>query len=241
MIIACERARDFDRAGQWCERLAAFCERTGQRPLLALCRAHHGTVRMMRGEWEQTEADLGWAADALSAVRPPLAAYARARPAQLRRRQGRRAEAHALVAAARTHALVPLVEAELRLDAGDVAGAHAAASRYLRGLGGGPPIESAAAFELLVPIRIGLRDLDAARRAHERLAAIADDVGTAALRAAERLAAGRVAPAGRDRDGARIGSRMPPTATSAVSCLSSPSMRARSSLALPGPGRTRAS
>ena len=44
MIIACERARDFDRAGQWCEQLAAFCERTGQRPLLALCRAHHGTV-----------------------------------------------------------------------------------------------------------------------------------------------------------------------------------------------------
>ena len=31
MIIACERTRDFDRAGQWCERLAAFCERTGQR------------------------------------------------------------------------------------------------------------------------------------------------------------------------------------------------------------------
>jgi len=29
MIIACERARDFDRAGQWCEQLAAFCERTG--------------------------------------------------------------------------------------------------------------------------------------------------------------------------------------------------------------------
>ena len=39
MIIACERMRDFDRAGQWTEQLAAFCERTGQRPLLALCRA----------------------------------------------------------------------------------------------------------------------------------------------------------------------------------------------------------
>jgi len=39
MIIACERSRDFDRAGQWCEQLAAYCERTGQRPLLALCRA----------------------------------------------------------------------------------------------------------------------------------------------------------------------------------------------------------
>ena len=40
--------RDFDRAGQWCDQLAAFCDRTGQRPLLALCRAHHGTVLMVR-------------------------------------------------------------------------------------------------------------------------------------------------------------------------------------------------
>ena len=159
MIIACERARDFDRAGQWCEQLAAFSERTGQRPLLALCRAHHGTVRMMRGEWEQAEAG--------------------------------------------THVLVPLVEAELRLDVDDFAGAHASASRYLRGLGGGAPIESAAALELLVPIRIRLRDLDAARRAHERLAAIADDVGSTALRAAERFAAGRGARAERDAEGAR--------------------------------------
>jgi DNA-binding NarL/FixJ family response regulator len=99
--------------------------------------------------------------------------------------------------------LVPLVEAELRLDAGDAAGAHASASRYLRGLGGGAPIESSAAFELLVPIRIRMRDLDAARRTHERLAAIADDVGSAALRAAERLAAGRIAVAERDAEGAR--------------------------------------
>jgi len=53
MIIACERARDFDRAGQWCEQLAAFCEQTGQRPLLALCRAHHGTVLMMRASGER--------------------------------------------------------------------------------------------------------------------------------------------------------------------------------------------
>jgi DNA-binding NarL/FixJ family response regulator len=204
MIIACERARDYDRAGQWCEQLAAFCERTGQRPLLALCRAHHGTVRMMRGEWEQAEADLVWAADVLSAVRPPLAAFARARLAQLRRRQGRSDEAGALLAEAGTHVLAPLVEAELRFDAGDAAGAQASASRHLRGLGEGAPIESSAAFELLVPIRIRLRDLDAARRAHERLAAIADDVGTAALRAAERLAAGRIALAERDSDAARV-------------------------------------
>ena len=82
MIIACERARDFDRAGQWCEQLAAFCERTGQRPLLALCRAHHGTVLTVRGEWEEAERELAWAAGELST---PAPAPGGLRPGQVRR------------------------------------------------------------------------------------------------------------------------------------------------------------
>ncbi|MGB0096932.1 MAG: hypothetical protein WBP81_30870, partial [Solirubrobacteraceae bacterium] len=57
MIIACERSRDFDRAGQWCEQLTAFAQRTGQRPLLALCRAHHGTVLAARGQWDEAADD----------------------------------------------------------------------------------------------------------------------------------------------------------------------------------------
>src|SRR3954447_15986553 len=78
MIIACERARGYDRAAQGCEQLAAYCERTGQRPLLALCRAHFGTVLMARGEWAEAEEELTWAAGELATLRPPLAAYARA-------------------------------------------------------------------------------------------------------------------------------------------------------------------
>jgi LuxR family maltose regulon positive regulatory protein len=203
MIIACERARDFDRAGQWCEQLAAFCERTGQRPLLALCRAHHGTVLMMRGEWREAEGELEWAAGELSTLRPPLAGYARARLAQLRRRQGRQRDARALAAQAGAHVMAPLVQAELALDEDDPSGALGYAERYLRALKGQQPIESAAALELLVPIRVRLGDPAAARDAHARLAAIADAVDTDPLRASERLAAGRVALADRDLDTAR--------------------------------------
>src|SRR3954447_21547328 len=123
MVIACERARDFDRAAQWAEQLAAFCRRTGQRPLLALCRAHQGTVLMMRGEWNAAEEELAWAAGELATLRPPLAGYARARFAQLRRRQGRNREAHALVAQAGAHVLTPLVQAALALDEDDPSGA----------------------------------------------------------------------------------------------------------------------
>jgi LuxR family maltose regulon positive regulatory protein len=203
MIIACERTRDFDRAGQWCEQLAAFCERTGQRPLLALCRAHHGTVLMMRGEWPEAEEELAWAAGELSTLRPPLAGYARARFAELRRRQGRHRAARALVAQAGAHVLTPLVQAALALDEDDPSGAAGAAERYLRGLGEDQPIESAAALELLVRAHVRLGGLPAARDAHAALGAIAAAVGTMPLRSAERLAAGRIALADRDLAAAR--------------------------------------
>jgi ATP/maltotriose-dependent transcriptional regulator MalT len=205
MIIACERARDFDRAGQWCAQLAGFCERTGQRPLLALCRAHHGTVLMMRGDWDGAETELAWAAGELSTLRPPLARYARARFAELRRRQGRTSEARELAAQADGHVLAPLLLGELALDDGDAAAALGHAERYLRMLGPDQPIESAAAFELLVAVHLDAGDVAAARAAQERLAAVADDVGTDALRAAERCTFGRVALAASEADSARRG------------------------------------
>jgi hypothetical protein len=150
MIIACERARDFDRAGQWCEQLAAFCERTGQRPLLALCRAHHGTVLLMRGEWKEAEQELEWATGELSTLRPPLAGYARARLAELRRRQGNPRQAAEVLTHAKGHVLVPLVRAALAIDDDDPSAALGYAERYLRSLGSEQPIESAAALELAV-------------------------------------------------------------------------------------------
>jgi DNA-binding CsgD family transcriptional regulator len=193
MIIACERARDFDRAGQWCEQLAGFCERTGQRPLLALCRAHHGVVLTMRGNWGEAEEELAWASSELAALRPPLAGYARARFADLRRRQGRFGEARELLDQGGAHILVVLVRGAVALDEGDPTAAIGTAERYLRRLGDDQPIESAAALELLVAAAIKLGKLDSARDAHARLAAIADAVRTDSLRAAERACAGSIA------------------------------------------------
>jgi DNA-binding CsgD family transcriptional regulator len=57
----------------------------------------------------------------------------------------------------------------------------------------------------MVAARIRLAELPAAHAAHERLAAIAEAVGTLPLRAAERYAAGRIALAERDPRGARAG------------------------------------
>jgi LuxR family transcriptional regulator, maltose regulon positive regulatory protein len=193
MIIACERSRDFDRAGQWCERLNAFAERTGQRPLLALCRAHHGAVLAARGEWGEAADDLTWAAGELARLRPPLAGFARARLAQLRHRQGRDREARELLQQAADFVLVWLVRAEVALDAGDLAAARGYAERYVRSLGPQRTIEAAAAYELLVRIGIGLGDLAGAREAHSALQQIASEVGNDSLQAAERRAAGEIA------------------------------------------------
>jgi LuxR family transcriptional regulator, maltose regulon positive regulatory protein len=204
MIIACERTCDYDRAGQWCERLVAFCERTGQRPLLAVCRAHNGTVLTMRGEWDEAEAELEWASGQLSTLRPAMAGYARARFADLRRRQGREGDARKLLARADGHVLAPLVHAALTLDEGDAAGAAGHAERFLAAFRDERPIETAPGLELLARARSALGDLDAAREAHRKLATIAMAVGTKHVRAAERAAVAAIAAAGDDWGTARL-------------------------------------
>jgi ATP/maltotriose-dependent transcriptional regulator MalT len=108
-----------------------------------------------------------------------------------------------LVAQAGAHVLAPLVQAEIALGDDDPSAALGYAERYLRGLGGEQPIESASALELLVGIRIRLGEPAAARDAHAQLAAIAEAVATTSLRAAERTAGGRIALADRDAGAAR--------------------------------------
>jgi len=155
-------------------------------------------VLTARGEWEEAERELARATGELATLRPPLAGFARARFAQLRRRQGRYAEARRLLAEAGGHVLVPLVQAEVALDEGDPSAALGYAERYVRSLAGDQPIESAAALELLVPIRLRLAEPEAAREAHARLAMIADTVATDQVRAAERVACAAIALADND-------------------------------------------
>jgi ATP/maltotriose-dependent transcriptional regulator MalT len=204
MIIACERSRDYDRAGQWCERLEAFCERTGQRPLLALCRAHHGTVLTVRGNWEKAEAELRWASGELATLRPALAGYAQSRLADLRRRQGRYADARALLTAAEGHVLVPLVLAAIAMHEDDPAGAIGHAERFLRHYDSRRPIEAAPGFEVLVRAHSALGDLDSAGQAYEELSAIATAVGTKPVLGEERVAAAAIAATTGEWERARI-------------------------------------
>ncbi|HWI08543.1 MAG TPA: hypothetical protein VNT54_13645, partial [Solirubrobacteraceae bacterium] len=96
LIFACEKARDYGRAGQWCERLRDLCERSGRNALLGVCRAHYAGVLTGAGEWQRAEAELERAAELLDRHAPGLAPERVLRLAELRRRQGRAEEAKRL-------------------------------------------------------------------------------------------------------------------------------------------------
>ena len=97
LVTACAAVGDYERASEWCDRIADFAERYGSRYMLAFCRAEYGEIHLWRGRWPEADELLVSALDDFASSRPGWAGGARVTLAELRRRQGRRAEATALV------------------------------------------------------------------------------------------------------------------------------------------------
>ena len=55
LVSACTAVLDYERAVEWCDRIAAFAERYGSRYMLAFCRANYGAIDMWRGRWSDAE------------------------------------------------------------------------------------------------------------------------------------------------------------------------------------------
>jgi DNA-binding CsgD family transcriptional regulator len=201
LIFACERVRDFERAGQWCERVAGMAAGWNIRALRSVCRAHYGTVLMLRGEWDSAGLELTEAA-AVLAARPGEAADALARLAELRRRQGRNDEASALVRQAEHHPLAILCQAGLALDRADAQAAADRAARFLR-LMSAAGTERAPGLELLAEAEAAAGRPEEARAAADDLVAIARTAGTDPLLGAARHAEGCAHVAAGDIDAAR--------------------------------------
>jgi len=125
------------------------------------------------------------------------------RLADLRRRQGRFAEAEELLQRAPGNALAPVVMAELALDLGDVPGAVDLLEPVLRRV----PVENktlrAAPLEVMVRANVATGDAEAAASHVMELRSIAAALGTRPLRAALGLSEGLVAAAGGDQQSAR--------------------------------------
>jgi DNA-binding CsgD family transcriptional regulator len=190
LIFACDDVRDYDRAGQWADRLSEFCRRWGMRPLFAICRVSYGGVLLSRGEWIEAEAELTRAAAELEGSRPGHVAGACARLGELRRRQGRYDEALRLFERARGSAAADLGRSRVALDRGDATAAVEIAEAVLHRI---PPelrTHRAAALEALVEARTA-EGLDATDAAAE-LGDIANAIGTEPLLASAAQAAGRL-------------------------------------------------
>ncbi len=195
MVAGCDHIRDYDRAVQWCTRLKAFCAKWGLRPLFAVCRTQYASICMWRGTWLEAEQELSAAAEELEASRPAMMADPIVRLAELRRRQGRLAEAASLFDQAEPHPLASLGRAALALDRGDARAGADFAARYLRRLPPQSRVDRALGLEILARAQAQAGETEHAAIALTELESIAAMVKTIPLRATASRAAGTVAMA----------------------------------------------
>jgi ATP/maltotriose-dependent transcriptional regulator MalT len=201
LLNACERVRDFERAAEWCTRVEEFSRRMQTNFVTLACRAHYGAVLTWDGRWPEAETSLT-AAEQLAFERPSWGGLVIVRLADLRRRQGRFAEAEELLQQRPGNPLTPVVMAELAIDRGDPSAAVDLLEPVLRRL----PVENktlrAAPLEVLVRAKVATGAADAASHVTE-LRSIADALGTRPLQASVSLSEGLVADAAGDREAAR--------------------------------------
>ena len=73
LVTACTAVLDYERAFEWCDRIAEFAERYGSRYMLAFCRAEYGAVQLWRGRWADAETLLEASIEDFSRSRPAWA------------------------------------------------------------------------------------------------------------------------------------------------------------------------
>lgn len=203
LIFACERARDFARAAEWCEMMRTAAERLAHTASQGICRAHYATLLDFRGRWQEAESTLSEAAACFRASWPPQTVETTVRLGHLRRRQGRLDEAEALMRPLAWHPLAMLGLAEIALERGLLREAMDRVDTYLRHIPDNNRLGRAAALELQVRIDAASGDHARAADAVGELKAIASAVGTGPLQAAACFAAGVLARATGNMEHAR--------------------------------------
>ena len=195
MLAACELACDVERASEWCDRTTEYARRYGFRPLYATCRTSYAGVLIWCGRWPEAEAELLRAESEFAAVRVAARGQPIVRLADLRRRQGRFAEAAELLAQVEGSRAALLTLAALAFDIDDSTRARDLAERYLRQTPLSSRAERAVALELLVSAGARLGEPDAVEYALEELTAIAASFPSDPLRARASRSGGRIAEA----------------------------------------------
>ena len=90
LVSACTSVLDFERASEWCDRIAEFADRYGSRYMLAFCRAEYGAVAALARPLAARRRSCWRPRSRTSRARAPRGSGARPTAlAELRRRQGR--------------------------------------------------------------------------------------------------------------------------------------------------------
>jgi LuxR family transcriptional regulator, maltose regulon positive regulatory protein len=203
LLNACERVRDYERAAEWCRKVEEFSRRMRTNFVTLACRAHYGAVLTWHGRWLEAEQSLNEATGHLALERPSWSGLAIVRLADLRRRQGRLAEAEELLQRAPGNPLAPVVMAELALDLGNASAAVDLLEPVLRRVPAENRTLRAAPLEVMVRAKVATGDTETAASHARELRSIADALGTRPLRASLNRSEGLVAAAAGDQDTAR--------------------------------------
>jgi LuxR family transcriptional regulator, maltose regulon positive regulatory protein len=132
LVSACISVLDYERAVDWCDRIAEFAERYGSRYMLAFCLTEYGAVDVWRGRWSDAEKRLEAGVETFSRSRPAWASAPLVALAELRRRQGKAAEAGQLLDQAHSSPSAQVCRARLALDRGEPLEAVELLERVLR-------------------------------------------------------------------------------------------------------------
>jgi DNA-binding CsgD family transcriptional regulator len=152
LIDACQRIRDYERAGQWCNKVKELARRWHFDALFSTCRTNYASVLIWKGEWKAAEQELLLASKELEQLRPAQISMCLAQLAELRRRQGRWKEANELLQQAQIQSSKFLASAALAYDQGEYETAAEMAQRYIRQIPKKDKTKKLAAIELLIRI-----------------------------------------------------------------------------------------
>ena len=177
LLGACSRVRDFDRAGQWCDRIAELCDRENIWTVLTVSRCMYAPILVSRGRYAEAERFLE------ASIRhyndyPHHAAEASVWLADLRVRQGRAAEAVELLDRAEPERGCRLIRATLALDQGAYDAAIIHAQAFLRQAPTDRFVERLAAFEVLARAHSRLHERDPASAALASLERLSEVLGS---------------------------------------------------------------
>ncbi|MEX1079249.1 MAG: LuxR C-terminal-related transcriptional regulator [Homoserinimonas sp.] len=178
LITACQEAHDIDRATQWCARVEELCERQGLAPLFAVCRTLYASVLVAQGDYAEAEAKLVAVLSMLEGSRRVGRLDAVVQLGELRRRQGRLADAESLLRQGGfdTRAMTGL--AQVKLAQGDAGRAWSIITELLRSVPAEQQLERVDPLGVAVAIGVATGHRDEAQDAARELRAIAERIRT---------------------------------------------------------------